>query len=160
MKKIWAPWRMDYILREDRDKCPFCEALNAKKDKENLILYRGKKSFVIMNRFPYTNGHLLIVPYDHVKDLSELDDETSLDMTKNIKLSSEILKRVMFCQGLNIGLNVGEVAGAGVLDHIHFHVVPRWQGDNNFMPVLSECRVISEHLIDTYDKLLVEFKKI
>lgn len=160
MKKIWAPWRMTYILREDRKKCPFCEALKLKNDKERLILLRDKNTFIIMNRFPYTNGHLMIIPRKHAKSLDTLNNKTLLEMMKNIKLTIKILKKVVFCEGLNVGINVGEVAGAGVSDHVHFHVVPRWKCDNNFMPVLAECRVISEHLIDTYNKLLVEFRKI
>ena len=162
MKPLWAPWRMDYILNkegqpEQSDDCVFCVGPVSDTDAERLVLERGKHAFVIMNRFPYNNGHLLVAPYRHVADLVDLTPEENLELFELICLSRVILQETMSPQGLNIGLNLGAAAGAGIADHLHWHLVPRWQGDTNFMPVLAETRVIPQHLAVTYNLLATAF---
>ena len=134
--------------------CLFCQKLAENKDKENLILYRGQHCFIMLNAYPYTNGHLMVVPYAHVRNLDQLDTPTLTDLMLLTKRSIVALQKVMSPDGFNMGINVGKVAGAGVEDHVHFHVVPRWLGDTNFMPVLAETRLIPEPLNDTYDRLV------
>lgn len=159
MQNIWAPWRMQYILEKDEEGCVFCKK-KFKEDEAVLILYRGKYAFVVMNKFPYNNGHLLVTPFRHVKDLKDLDQQEILELMNLLTISTGILQDALKPEGFNIGVNLGKVAGAGVEDHIHFHVVPRWNGDTNFMPVLSETRVMPEHLKTTYDKLHPAFQRI
>ncbi len=159
MKVLWAPWRMEYILSEkEGSPCIFCPGENRGQDRERLILFVGRLSMVIMNRFPYINGHLLVAPVRHVPDLIALSDEESLDILKTVRKSVEILKREMAPEGFNVGLNMGKVAGAGMESHMHFHIVPRWNGDHNCMTVLGDVRVIPEHIEATYEKLLPHFK--
>lgn len=153
MEILWAPWRMEYILSPKEDSCIFCTPLQQRDDRRNLILHRGKESFIILNRYPYTNGHLMVAPYRHIGLLEELSAEEVKDLMINIQLSIRVLKGAMSPHGFNIGANVGKVAGAGVESHVHFHVVPRWEGDTNYMPVLASTRVIPEHLQQTYDRL-------
>lgn len=160
MKVIWAPWRINYILGPKETGCLFCEKLQAKNSREALILYQGKKSFVMMNLYPYNNGHLMIAPYRHLSSLDLLEKNDLLDLMQLVQESAKIIKQLFKPDGLNIGINEGKVAGAGVADHLHLHTVPRWSGDTNFMPVLSDTRVISEHLFSTYDKLLPYFEKL
>ena len=153
MEILWAPWRMEYILSPKEDSCIFCTPLQQRDDRRNLILHRGKESFIILNRYPYTNGHLMVAPYRHIGLLEELSAEEVKDLMINIQLSIRVLKGAMSPHGFNIGANVGKVAGAGVENHVHFHIVPRWEGDTNYMPVLASTRVIPEHLQQTYDRL-------
>ena len=153
MEILWAPWRMEYILSPKEDSCIFCTPLQQRDDRRNLILHRGKESFIILNRYPYTNGHLMVAPYRHIGLLEELSTEEIKDLMVNIQLSIRVLKGAMSPHGFNIGANVGKVAGAGVENHVHFHIVPRWEGDTNYMPVLASTRVIPEHLQQTYDRL-------
>lgn len=155
MKPIWAPWRMEYILdKDDRpDGCVFCLANSDSADSERYILHRGQNAFVIMNRYPYNNGHLLVAPYRHVSDLGDLSVSDNHEISDLICLCREVLQEVMQPQGMNIGLNLGAAAGAGIADHLHWHLVPRWQGDTNFMPVLADTRVIPQHLDETYETL-------
>ncbi len=153
MEILWAPWRMEYILSPKEDSCIFCTPLQQRDDRRNLILHRGKESFIILNRYPYTNGHLMVAPYRHIGLLEELSAEEVKDLMINIQLSIRVLKGAMSPHGFNIGANVGKVAGAGVESHVHFHIVPRWEGDTNYMPVLASTRVIPEHLQQTYDRL-------
>jgi len=153
MEILWAPWRMEYILSPKEDSCIFCTRLQQSDDRRNLILHRGKESFIILNRYPYTNGHLMVAPYRHIGLLEELSAEEVKDLMINIQLSIRVLKGAMSPHGFNIGANVGKVAGAGVENHVHFHIVPRWEGDTNYMPVLASTRVIPEHLQQTYDRL-------
>lgn len=153
MEILWAPWRMEYILSPKEDSCIFCTPLQQRDDRRNLILHRGKESFIILNRYPYTNGHLMVAPYRHIGLLEELSPEEVKDLMINIQLSIRVLKGAMSPHGFNIGANVGKVAGAGVEGHVHFHIVPRWEGDTNYMPVLASTRVIPEHLQQTYDRL-------
>ncbi len=166
MEKLWSPWRSQYIetFKEEKPDKPkgslFTRILNENEDKKNYLLYRGKKSFIIMNLFPYNSGHLMIVPYEEAKELNELDSETRLEMFSLIELSTAALKEVMQPHGFNIGVNIGRVAGAGIEDHIHFHIVPRWKGDTNFMPVLNDVKVISEEMGRTYSKLKTVIEKI
>ena len=153
MKQLWAPWRIKYILMEKPQGCIFCEKPKENKDKENYILYRGKTAFIILNAFPYNSGHLMIAPYRHVPSLEHLNDEELLEISKLITLSLKFIRRAMNPDGFNIGVNIGRAAGAGIEEHVHVHVVPRWVGDTNFMPVLADTKVIPEALDATYDKL-------
>ncbi len=136
--------------------CIFCERIREgpEKDKENLILKRGKHAFIVLNLYPYTNGHMMVVPYKHTGELGELDADTLQEMMSLVNKAIQALRNVMGPQGFNVGANLGRAAGAGVDDHVHFHIVPRWVGDTNFMPVLSEVRLIPELLPQTYDQLL------
>ena len=160
MNVLWAPWRMEYILSDQKAAaCIFCPGENRDTDSSRLILHVGDLSMVIMNRFPYINGHLLVAPVRHVKGLELLSQDEKLDLLSMVARSIEILKEVMNPEGFNVGLNLGKVAGAGVEEHMHFHVVPRWNGDNNYMTVLGEVRVIPQHIEETYRRLLPHFKK-
>ena len=154
MKKLWAPWRMKYILNVDKDDgCIFCEKSNQTQDEENLILHRGNTCFVMMNLFPYNNGHLLVAPYRHTADLSILSDEEKQELMDLVGCWVKTLSDRMGAQGTNVGMNLGRTAGAGIVEHLHLHIVPRWEGDTNFMPVVGNTKVISEALGDTYRKL-------
>jgi ATP adenylyltransferase len=157
MKYLWAPWRMDYILEGKQKSCIFCKKPKERKDKENLILYQNQYAFVMMNKFPYNNGHLMVIPKRHCLDLEQLDDKEFRELSHLLKASTQILKRSLHPHGFNIGINIGKVGGAGE-EHIHFHIVPRWTGDTNFMPVLSETKIIPEYLEETYQKLHSAFK--
>ena len=159
MERLWAPWRLEYITGEQIEGCIFCVFPQQDDDRGNRILYRGKHAYVIMNAFPYSNAHLLIPPYRHVADLSELTDEESLDVMRLAQMSIRVLKEAVRPDGLNIGVNQGTAAGAGIADHIHMHIVPRWNGDTNFMPVFADVKVIPEALEATYDKLKVIFDR-
>lgn len=159
-KRLWAPWRMAYIRAQKKEKgCIFCNRLRKPKsrDRENLIVFRGKRAFVILNRFPYTSGHLMVAPNEHIANLEELDEETFFELFVLIKRSILAIKKAFSPHGFNIGANLGECAGAGVKDHLHFHVVPRWVGDTNFMPVVGNVRVVSQDLKKTYDELVKIF---
>lgn len=152
MKQIWAPWRMVYIGGDHGDKCIFCEKAGSDQDEANLVLLRGEKTFVIMNLYPYNNGHLLVVPKRHVGEIEDLTDEEMMELFKMTQKMVRVL-RAFKPQGFNVGVNIGRVAGAGVPGHFHIHVVPRWSGDTNFMPVFGDVRVISESLEVTFKKL-------
>ena len=150
---LWAPWRMEYILGEKEKGCIFCTKSKQKEDRANLILFRGKHNFVIMNKYPYNNGHLMVVPYDHTGQFEALKESESLEMMQILSKSISALKASLNPDGFNIGMNVGKIAGAGIDDHLHFHIVPRWDADTNFMPVIGETKVISEALEDTWERL-------
>jgi len=155
-EKLWAPWRMKYIEGidvNDSGKCIFCEKPKEKNDKENFIVYRGSKCFIILNTFPYNNGHLLVVPYKHTSEIKDLDSETMLELMNTAGIVIEAVKNTMRPDGFNVGMNLGRSAGAGIAEHLHIHIVPRWIGDTNFMPVIGGTKVISESLEDTYRKL-------
>lgn len=152
MRSLWAPWRLEYIVSPPPDKCIFCEKPCERRDEENYIVYRSKHSYVILNAYPYNSGHLMVVPYRHVEWLEELASEELSDLIETLKLSVKALKEDYKPDGLNVGINVGRAAGAGV-DHLHVHVVPRWVGDTNYMPVLAETKVISEHIKEAYRRL-------
>ena len=155
MQTMWAPWRMDYILADKAGGCVFCDALDRQDD---LTLYKGNSTLVVMNKFPYINGHLLAAPVRHVAGLDELKPDEARDLLITVDRSVAILKKVMAPEGFNVGLNLGRVAGAGVEQHLHFHIVPRWDGDHNFMPVLGGTKVIPEALEKTYERLLPFFE--
>jgi len=159
MKQIWAPWRAEYIFGQKSNKCIFCKGSD-KDDKKSLLLYRGDFAAVMMNRFPYNNGHLLVYPWKHTSLLEDMEKEETLELFTLIQDSVTILKKEMTPGGFNVGMNLGREAGAGIEEHIHFHIVPRWNGDTNFMPVIGEARVLPEHLKATYDKLYPHFQKL
>ena len=154
MKRLWSPWRMSYILSPKPSNCILCEKIAENRDRENYILYRGDKSCSMLNLYPYNNGHIMVVPYRHVPSLEQLDDEELLEMMNIVNQSLAALRKVMNPAGFNIGVNIGKAAGAGIVDHVHIHIVPRWEGDTNFMAVMAETRVIPELLEQTYEKLL------
>jgi len=161
MKKLWAPWRIQYILHVDSEKegCIFCVKPKENKDEKNLILFRGEKTFVMMNLFPYNTGHLMVAPFRHTGGFVELDEEEGKEIFKLTQLSLKILKEVMEPDGFNLGTNIGRVAGAGYEDHVHLHIVPRWSGDTNFMPIIADVKIIPEGLKETYKKLKPLFDK-
>ena len=161
MKILWAPWRMEYVTASSgKGECIFCPGDDRSRDEERLILHVGDRGIVLMNRFPYINGHLLVAPVHHVPALDGLTDEEKLDLITMVEKSVGILKEAMNPGGFNVGLNLGRIAGAGVEDHIHVHVVPRWSGDTNYMTVVGDVRVIPEHIQATYKKLLPLFKEL
>ncbi|MDO8681919.1 MAG: HIT domain-containing protein [Armatimonadota bacterium] len=160
MERLWAPWRMQYINSNQTETgCIFCVKPQEDRDEENLILYRGETAFIMMNAFPYNNGHLLITPYRHVADLPLLSDAEQLDLIKLTSFGCELLKSAFHPHGFNVGMNLGQVAGAGIADHMHVHIVPRWSGDTNFMPVISDTKVLPEALSSTYQALKAELAK-
>lgn len=153
MKILWAPWRIKYILGK-KEGCIFCDKVKENKDRENYILLRGKNAFVILNTFPYTNGHLMVAPYRHVPDLDGLEESELGELMRLVKTCTQILKKTLNPEGFNIGANLGKVAGAGVEGHIHIHIVPRWEGDTSFISTVGDTKIIPESLDDTYGKLL------
>jgi len=157
MKTMWAPWRMEYILSEKQDACVFCQALNVADD---LTLYKGNTTLVVMNKFPYINGHLLVAPCQHVAALDRMGKDEMGDLLQTVERSIDILKKAMNPDGFNVGLNLGRVAGAGVEEHLHFHIVPRWFGDVNALTVFADVRVIPEHIRATYQNLKPHFDKL
>ncbi len=160
MKKLWAPWRMEYILQLKPQGCIFCDKPKQEQDRENLILYRGKTCFVIMNFYPYNNGHLMVVPYRHIAKLDKLSAEEQTEMMQAVARSCTILEKMLHCEGLNIGMNLGRVAGAGIDEHLHFHIVPRWNGDTNYMPVIGHTKVLSQGLKESWEFLKPYFDAI
>jgi ATP adenylyltransferase len=158
---LWAPWRIEYLEKDDDTPgCIFCEKPRENRDRENLIVHRAKEAYVIMNRYPYNNGHLLIVPYEHTGELKSLERKQILELFTLLQQSQAVLDRVMRPQGYNIGMNLGRLAGAGIDQHLHFHLVPRWGGDTNFMPVVGHTKVISEGLDQTWEKLNQVFQDL
>ncbi len=160
MRQIWAPWRIEYILSPKEEGCFICEAVSQGEGPDTLLLHKGEKCLVIMNRYPYNPGHLMVAPIRHVGDLEELSDEECLEMMSLTKLCLKVLKEEMSPEGFNLGVNLGKVAGAGLETHVHLHVVPRWNGDTNFMPVLADVKVIPEHILSTYEKLYKRLKEV
>jgi ATP adenylyltransferase len=161
--RIWAPWRLAYVKDASKDieeECIFCAfpAQGAEHDQGNLIVHRGERCFVILNKFPYTNGHLMVAPYEHCASLPELDAETVAEMMALTQRAMTALERTYSPHGYNVGCNQGRVAGAGVEHHIHMHVVPRWGGDTNFMPVLADTRVMPQTLEQSYEALTGGFE--
>ncbi len=153
MKQIWAPWRIEYIRMEKPEGCILCEKPRQNNDTLNYILYRGDKNFIILNSYPYNPGHLMIAPYRHIGNLEELTDEELHEHFEIVSRGIKLLKQLFKPAGFNIGINIGKIAGAGIVDHFHTHIVPRWPGDTNFMPVISDIRVVPEALAETYKKL-------
>jgi len=163
MKQLWAPWRMAYIAGEAQKKtkgCIFCLKPKQRRDESNLIVFRGKKAFVVMNIFPYNNGHLMIAPYRHIGELGKLSDAEMLEMMQLAQRCQRAMDGLMRPDGYNLGFNLGRTAGAGIADHVHLHLVPRWNGDTNFMPVLADTKVVSEALEQTYRKLRAALRKV
>jgi len=159
MKVLWAPWRLKYITGDKEEGCIFCKKPKEGNDKDNLILYTGETSFIIMNRYPYSNGHLMTVPYKHTNNLSDLTPDERLELMNLTAKCLDILQ-VIKPEGFNIGMNIGRTGGAGIDDHLHFHIVPRWSGDTNFMPVIGDIRVMPEYLEDTYETLSKHLKSL
>ena len=160
MKQLWAPWRMTYIENHAKiEGCVFCNAQAKEDSAENLIAFRGERAYVILNRYPYTGGHLMVVPFEHQPNLEGLDSPTRAEMMELATRCTVILNKVYTPQGFNVGANIGEAAGAGVREHVHIHIVPRWKGDTNFMSTLGGTRVIPEDLEVTYMRVKSEFQK-
>lgn len=158
---LWAPWRMQYIEGAGNSRsCIFCEPAEPVPDADRLILHRSERVFVLLNRFPYSAGHLMVAPYAHVGLVEDLDPETQRDLMARIADSARILRARYKCDGLNIGANIGEAGGAGFSDHVHFHLVPRWNGDHNFMTVVGEIRIIPTHLENIYEELAERFQEL
>ncbi len=157
MDRLWAPWRVSYIRLPNPQGCIFCDKPAENKDAENLILYRGKLNFIIMNAFPYNPGHLLVVPYRHIGKLEDLSADERNEHYEIVSRAVGILRKAGGTESFNLGMNLGRVAGAGIADHIHTHIVPRWNGDNNFMPIIGDTRVISESMEDIYNRLKDQF---
>jgi ATP adenylyltransferase len=152
-KPLWAPWRLEYIASADEQEgCVFCEAA-AGDDEERLVVHRGERAFVVLNKFPYSSGHLMVAPYRHVGEFGDLTDEEALEVHRLGERGLAALAETYRPQGYNLGWNLGRIAGAGVVDHVHLHVVPRWAGDTNFMPVLADVKVLPEHLAETRRRL-------
>jgi ATP adenylyltransferase len=158
MQTIWAPWRIKYILSEKESECFFCKKLQQTvNDRENFVLYRGKTAFALLNIYPYSNGHIMIAPYAHVSCLTALDHNQVADLFLVTQLCEHVLTQAFQPEGFNIGLNLGKAAGAGIEDHLHVHVVPRWNGDTNYMTTISNTRVIPQQLEEAYEMLLPIF---
>ncbi len=159
MKRLWAPWRIEYITGEPEEGCLFCNAMAEKDDRKRFIVNRGETAFAMLNKYPYIGGHLLIVPARHVSQLKKLKANERAEIFDMTIDAVDALKRAIRPHGFNIGINIGRVAGAGVPGHLHVHVVPRWDGDNNFMAVLGDTRMINEHLEHIYDKLRANWRE-
>ena len=151
MDRLWAPWRMEYIEQVDSGgECILCAKPRERNDDRNHIIHRGEHAYIILNAYPYSSGHLMVAPYRHTADLLDLTEEELCAMMTETRLGTRLLTAVMSPQGFNIGLNLGRAAGAGIADHLHLHVVPRWSGDTNFMPVIGDTKVLPQALADTY----------
>ncbi|MEE9166101.1 MAG: HIT domain-containing protein, partial [Candidatus Neomarinimicrobiota bacterium] len=160
MKTLWAPWRIEYVRSPEHEGCIFCEKPKKGDDRDMLILYRGEHSFVIMNLYPYNNAHLMFAPYEHQSDPTQLSTDTKMEIMTLLDHAMEIVRKKLRAEGFNFGLNVGKAAGAGIEEHVHYHLVPRWVGDTNFMPVIGHTKTVVEGLKETYDSLKPEFDKI
>ena len=160
MKRLWAPWRIDYIRSPKEDGCIFCNKSQANDDQENLILYRGNKSFILKNLYPYSNGHLMISPFEHTADTNNLSKDFNLEIMELANASMNILRNTMNAEGFNFGANLGKAGGAGIEEHLHYHIVPRWNGDTNFMPLIGHTKVMVEGLNETWNILKPYFDKL
>lgn len=162
-KNIWAPWRYGYIKIADKKQqgCLFCNIVRdgKKSERKNLVILFTRRSFIVMNKYPYTTGHIMIVPRKHTSTLTSLSDEEILDMFSLVRKSEKVLRKCLKCSGINIGLNIGKSAGAGIASHIHVHMVPRWVGDTNYMTTVSHIRVIPQDINDTYKSLKEQFNR-
>jgi ATP adenylyltransferase len=157
MKVLWAPWRMTLISAPKKKGCIFCELPRGGNARENLLLVVTRFSIVMLNKFPYNNGHLMVAPRRHLADLERLTTAERRDLGDTLHRAAGILHRDLRPHGMNIGMNLGAAAGAGIADHLHWHLVPRWNGDTNFMPALGSVKVMPEHLLETYDRLRAYF---
>lgn len=161
MRRIWAPWRMQYILNAAKSEgCILCDKPSEKNDEANYILFRGKYNFIILNAYPYTPGHLMVAPYRHIGNIVDLNEKEGGEHVKLLKMCVSLLAREAKPAGFNIGMNLGKVAGAGLESHIHTHIVPRWNGDHNFMTVVADIRVLGEGLEVTYRKLKARLSEL
>jgi len=162
VEHLWAPWRMEFIKGPKASGCFFCEAAAAdpSDDGAHLVLARGELALVILNRYPYNNGHLMIAPRAHAANLDDLPAATANELTALTQRSLRVLRQVLSPQGFNLGINAGKIAGAGVADHVHQHVVPRWDGDTNFMPVVADTKILNESLTESYQELRVGFDRL
>lgn len=155
MDKIWAPWRIKYIQKHSDKKCIFClYSKNKRLDKKQFVIIRGKYSFSLLNIYPYNNGHFMACPIRHIKNMEALKKEEVLDLFEVIKKTNKLINKILKPKGYNVGINLGKISGAGIDKHLHIHVVPRWQGDTNFMPVVSNTKIISQSLRELYNKLI------
>ncbi len=165
MKRLWSPWRMEYILDEHKhDSCLFCDVSGGgpermRSDAKNLVLFRAKRCFVMLNKYPYNSGHVMVVPYFHTSSFDGLRDSVLAELMKTVRMSVDRLRESLNPDGFNIGLNFGKVAGAGMESHMHIHIVPRWTGDTDSMPIIAETRIMPEHLKKTYNKLRRVFNR-
>ncbi|HLA23781.1 MAG TPA: HIT domain-containing protein [bacterium] len=157
MRQLWAPWRLEYIQGQKPGGCFLCAAAGSADDEAALVVYRGFHCFVVLNRFPYNAGHVMVVPKAHRARIADLEDADALEVLRLVDRTIEVMDRVFHAEGYNVGLNLGRAAGAGVEDHVHMHVVPRWAGDTNFMPVLGDVKVMPEHLRTTRQRLAQGF---
>ena len=157
MQTLWAPWRMEYIKQEKPQGCIFCLYPAEANDPDNLVLGRSAHAFAMLNKFPYNSGHLMVIPRRHVSDLAALPEEEFADLQRLLRGAVGILQSVYQPEGLNVGMNLGRIAGAGIDQHLHWHAVPRWGGDTNFMPVIGETKVMVEHLMGSYERLRPKF---
>ena len=153
MKRLWSPWRLEYLQAPESEGCIFCQAAAADDDRANLVLLRGERAFLILNRYPYNNGHFMAVPYVHLPSLEDLDAPTLTEMMLLLNRGLAALRSAMNCEGFNVGANLGPAAGAGIAEHVHVHAVPRWSGDTNFMPVVGDMRVVPQTWLQTYDQI-------
>ena len=161
MDRLWSPWRYQYVSSaESAPGCLFCSVASSRDDSENLIVYRGELNFVILNRYPYTSGHLMVAPYAHVATLESCDESAAVELIKLTRVAEKYLRAIYRPEGINVGMNIGACAGAGVAGHIHMHVLPRWVGDANFMSTVGETRVLPENLETTYDKVSEAFRDV
>ena len=151
-RPLWAPWRLEYIRGPKADECIFCRALEGR-DEDGLVVHRGERAFVLLNKFPYSSGHLMVAPARHTGEFGELEADEAVEIHRIASQGMGALAQVYEPQGYNLGWNLGRIAGAGITDHVHMHVVPRWAGDTNFMPVLADVKVLPEHLDETRRKL-------
>ena len=161
-KPLWAPWRMEYLSNDPSAPkatgCVFCNALEKSEDRENLILFRGESAFVILNKFPYNNGHLMVIPNRHTADYLSFSEAEFVEMHQLMQTGVEALKQALHPCGFNMGMNLGSAGGAGIREHLHMHIVPRWTGDTNFMPVIAEVKAMPQHLMTSYDQLKPHFE--
>jgi len=154
LEHIWTPWRMDYIQNNSKkNDCIFCLAVQAEDDAKQLVFYRGERIFMILNRYPYCSGHVMCVPYSHKSQLQDLTSETRMEMMENVNNAVQVLQQVYQPEGFNVGINLGKVAGAGVAEHLHIHIVPRWGGDTSFVTSIGQTRVVPEALDETYRRV-------
>lgn len=162
MDRLWAPWRIKYIETGNIEGCIFCVKPQESKEKDsaNFIIDRGKHAFVLLNLYPYIGGHTMIAPYKHTGSIEDLSEDEAVEMFALVKKTVEALRLTFEPDGFNVGMNIGEAAGAGFGDHVHIHVVPRWAQDTNFMPVLTDTRVISEAMDETYERLVDTWKSL
>ena len=160
MKRIFAPWRYKYVTNPDSGGCIFCKATSSGDDRKSGVLFRGKCAFVIMNIYPYNNGHIMVAPYKHTGDFEELNEDEMFEMSKILQRWQKVIKKAMNPDGFNIGMNLGRIAGAGFENHLHYHLVPRWSGDTNFMPVIAETKIVPMSVEEGYDLLLKVYREV